>query len=350
MAYGYPGGGGNAGNTFIATLDLSGHLLVNYGRNLKQSVNRYSRITPVQKTRGSYLEFNPLDLAQMPNPDTQFEWAPGTPRPSGYDRTRGFRERTFTCARKAFSTTLDKRSVDVANWDVQKTHSEALAQDAMTHRIYRVVAKLTDSTQFPATHVVAAATLNGSGFTDGGTTSDPRIKKTLDAAARVVQQDTMGRVKWGNLSVLINVNTALKWSQTREIREYVMQQPDALKEITLEGGTNYNAAYGLPARLYGFNLVVEDTYYDPYSKFNASQVGTPVYPDNVATIFLAEGDLEKGEGSYSFNTCHVFAYEDMTVETKEDTWNRLVEMSVVMDYDVQIVSPVSGFKITNLFS
>lgn len=349
MAYGYPGGGGNAGNTFIATLDLSGHLLINYSQNLKQSVNRYSRLTPVQKTRGAYLRFNPLDIAQMPNPDTQFEWAPGTMAPSGFDRTRGFEERTFTCSRRAFATTLDKRSVDVANWDVQKTHAEYLAQDAMTHRIYRVVAKMTDAAQYDATHVDSATNLGG-GFTDAGTTSNPIIKKTLDAAATVIQRDSMGRVKWGQLTVVINNNTALKWSQTRELREYLMQHPEALKEITLEAGTNYNAAYGLPKMLYGFNIVVEDTYYNPYNRGNASAVGTPVFPDNVAMVVLAEGDLVKSEGAQSFNTVHVFAYEDMTVETKEDTWNRLVEMKTVTDYDVQVVAPVTGFKITNLFS
>lgn len=351
MSYGYPGGG-QAGNTYVATLDLSGHLLVNFSQNLKQSVNRYSRLTPVKQTRGAYLRFNPLDIAQMPNPDTQFEWAPGTMAPSGFDRTRGFEEKTFTCRRQAFPTTLDKQSVDIANWDVQKVHAEYLAQDAMTHRIYRVVGKMVDAAQYPSTHVETATNLGG-GFTQNGTTSDPFIKKTLDAAARIVQQDTMGRVKAGaGLTVVINHNTALRWSASREIREYVMQQANAYVMITGAKNENYNAAYHLPAQLYGYNIVVEDCFINLYPKGSTSAVGTPVFPDNVAMMVLAEGDLVRTGGSAveSFNTVHVFAYEDMTVEAWDDPKNRLIEMKTVVNYDVQVVAPVTGFKITNLFS
>lgn len=346
MAFGSPGG--NAGNTYVPTLELSGHLLVNYSRNMKKQVNNYCRITPVKQKRGAYLRFNPLDLARMPNPDTEFTWAPGNPSPDGFLINQGFEQQEFTTFRYAWSTTLDQESVDVANWDVKKAYADLLAQTAMTHRVYKVTKALTTTGNFDATHVATATALNGAGFTDAGTTADPRIKKTLDAAATIIQKDTLGRVKWGQLSVLINNNTALKWSQSREIREYLMQNPEAVKEIILDKN-NLNAAYGLPSMLYGFKVVVEDTYYVPYNKGNASAVGTPVFPDNKAVVFLAEGDLEQ-EGPYSFNTVHIFAYEEMNVEEKADAWDRLLKMRVVMNYDTRVVAPATGFIITNLFS
>lgn len=347
MAFGMPGG--NAGNTYIPTLELSGHLLVNFAQNMKQRINNYTRITPTKQKRGAYLKFDPLDLARMPNAATEFDWAPGTPSPDGFAHNQGFQEATFTCFRRAFSTTLDKESVDVANWDVKKTYADMLGQMAMTHRIYKTVTALTTSGNFAATHVVAASTLNGSGFTDTGTTASPLIKKTLDAAGLVVQADTMGRVRWGEMSVLINPTTALKWSQTRELREYLMQSPESVKEITLDP-SNLNAAYGLPKTLYGFKIIVEDAFYNTYNRGNSSAAGTVVMPDNKAVVLLAEGDLVKPEGGYSFNTCHVFAYEDMTVEEKDDPWDRLLKMRVVMNYTPEIVAPASGFIITNLFS
>lgn len=345
MAFGNPGG--NAGNTYVPTLELSGHLLVNFSRNMKQSVNNYSRITPVKQKRGAFLKFDPNDLARMPNPDTEFTWAPGTPSPDGFTINQGFEQSEFSTIRYAWSTTLDQEAVDVANWDVKKAYADLLAQTAMTHRIYKVCKQLTTTGNFAATHVATATALGG-GLTSAGTTADPIIKKTLDAAAIIIQSDTLGRVKWGQLSVLINNNTALKWSQTRELREYLMQNPEAVKEITLDP-SNLNAAYGLPKTLYGFKIVVEDSYYVSSNRGNATQTKVSVFPDNKAVVFLAEGDLEK-EGPYSFNTCHIFAYEEMTVEEKAESWDRFVKMRVVMNYDTKIVAPATGFIITNLFS
>jgi hypothetical protein len=129
-----------------------------------------------------------------------------------------------------------------------------------------------------------------------------------------------------------------------------MQHSEAYKAIRMDPDKNYNALYGLPDRLYGYNVVVEDTYYNTYNKGNSGETGSVVFPDNTIVMFLADGDLEQPEGASSFSTCHRFAYEEFTLETREDTWNRLVEMSVVIDMDVQIVAPPTGCIITNIFS
>lgn len=344
--YGHFGGGAS----YIPTLELSGNLLVDYGRNLDKLINRVVRKTPVKQVRGAYLHFNPLAQIRL-GAKAAYVWAPGTLRQTGHGNTQEFVQRTFQTERYDYPTTLDKRSVDITNWPVLKSHTSRLGQQATTDQWLRVATKMFDTANYPAANTDTASNLNGSGFTNGGTTSDPRIKNTLDAAARVIQKATMGRVTWGNLSVLINSNTALKWAATREIREYVMQNPDAIKNIILEkGDKNYNAAYNLPARLYGYNLVVDDVLYNSANEGAAGETGTFVVPDNKALVFLAEGDLEQADGVASYNTCHVFTFEDYNVETKDDEWHRLIYMNVVMDYDVQIVAPPTGFVITNLFS
>jgi hypothetical protein len=344
--YGFPGGD----NTNIPLLELSGNLLVEYGRSLKRLINRVVRRTPVKKAVGAYLHFDPLSLARLNNRPQGNKWAPGTLRPTGFQNTLGFTTRTFRTERYDYPCTLDKRAIDQANWPILKNHTEMVAQTAETDQWLTVVGKLFDTGNFPSTHTDTATNLNGQGFTQSGTTADPRIKNTLDAASAVIQKNTMGRVRWGNLSCLINHNTARRWSQTREIREYTMQQVNAYKNITGEKDPNYNEAYSLPSRLYNYNLVIDDVYYNPYNEGSSSAVGTVAVPDNKALVFLAEGDLEQAEGTASFNTCHVFEYEAWTVESKDDGWNRIVDMHVVMDYDTQIVAPATGFVITGLFS
>jgi hypothetical protein len=345
--YGHFGGG----SSYIPTLELSGNLSVDYGRNLDQLINRVVRKTPVKQARGAYLHFNPLAQARLNNHPQSNVWAPGTLRQTGFHNTQEFVQRTYQTERYDYPTTLDKRSVDLANWPVMKSHTARLGQQATTAQWLLVANKLFNVANYPSTHTATATALNGSGFTSGGTTSDPRIKNTLDAAMQVITRSTLGRVRWGTASVLINSTTALAWSKTRELREYVMQNPDAIRNIILEkGDKNYNANYNLPARLYGFNLVVDDVYYNSANEANASETGTQVVPDNQALVFLAEGDLEQEDGVASYNTCHVFTLEDYNVQAKDDEWNRLVFMNVVMDYAVEIVSPPSGFVVTNLFS
>lgn len=339
-------------DTFIPTLELSGSLMIDFARNLaKYPVNRYCKVTPVKQKRGEYLKFDPLTYARLgATPLTSNEWAPGTLRPTYFDKNLGFEVGTFTCTRKNFGKTLDKQGVDLANWPVLKAHSDALAQEAMTHRAYRVTQKMFDSTQYAASHAVSATTASGSGFLNGGTTADPRIKNAFDYAARLIMKDSNGKVQFGMLSALMNDVTASKLSSTRELREYVQQSPDALAQIRLRGGDSLNAVWGLPNVLYNYNITVESLYYNAYNLGNASAVPAPVVPDNSILIHLADGPQEAAEGAPSYNTCHVFAYEEMTVETNEDTRNRLIYLDIVMDYDVQIVAPVTAVLITNVFS
>jgi hypothetical protein len=343
----YPG----LSSTVIPLFELSGNLMVAYGRNEKDiRVNNYTRTTGVKSTVGNYLRFNPKDLARLPNLPQKPHWAPGTPSPTGFHETLGYEVIPFRTSREAFAKTLDKRSVDIASFPVMKTHTAALGQQAMTYVAYRCSTALTTTANFNASHVFTATTASGTGVLTGGTTADPRIKNAFNYAARIIQGDTFGAVKYGQLSVLMNHVTAQKLSSSREIREYVMQHNEAYKAIRLDQDKNYNALYDLPDRLYGFKVVVEDSYYNSGNRGNASEGPSVVFPDNTITVFLADGDLEQPEGASSFSTCHRFAYEEFTLETKDDTWNRLVEMRAVLDFDVQIVAPPTGCIITNVIS
>ncbi len=348
MAIVYPG----LSSTVIPLFELSGNLMVAYGRNQKDiRVNDYSRTTAVKSTVGNYLRFNPKDLARLPNLPQKPHWAPGTPSPTGFHETVGYEVVPFRTSREAFATTLDKRSVDIASFPVMKTHTAKLGQQAMTYVAYRVCTALTTTGNFDATHVFTATTASGTGVLSGGTTADPRIKNAFDYASRIIQKDTFGAVKYGQLSVLMNHNTAMRLSSSREIREYVMQHAEAYKAVRMDPDKNYNAVYGLPDRLYNYKLVVEDSFYNAGNRGAASaDVASTVFPDNTIVMFLADGDLEQPEGASSFSTCHRFAYEEFTLETKDDTWNRLVEMRAAMDFDVQIVAPPTGCIITNVFS
>lgn len=345
MATSYPGGN----DTFIPTLDLSGNLMVGFSRNVKKyPVNRYVSLTPVKKSRGAYLYFRPEDNARLLNLPHANKWASGTNRPVTNSTTRGFEEKTFTTTRYSYTTELDQRAIDLANWPVLKRHTEELAKDAMVARAYRSTTKMFDAAQYPAANVKTATVLGG-GFLNGGTTADPRILQAFTEADLIIQNATGGRVTPGELSVMFNHNTAVKLSRSRELREYVMQQEDAWKQITLSKDS-YNSAYYLPDVLYRHNVVVESLQYMDDPRGAAAETFTPIVPDNTALVFMREGDLESEEGEASYSTAHVFVYEDMNVEVWPDAKHRKVEITVTDETDEQIVAPVTAVLITNLFS
>lgn len=349
MAVGAPGGSGS----YVPTLELSGNLMVHYGRDLKASaVNRVAKVTPVKQRRGAYLQFDPLSIARLTNLPYSTHWPLGGLRPTGHDNKLLFQQQTFSCSRENFNTTLDTTSLDLANWPMLKMHSEILAQRAMTYKAYRVFTTLFTQSLYAATHVVTATVASGgAGFLQSGTTADNRIKNAFDYAARLIQQDTNGAVRFGNLSVVMNSTTALRLSSSRELREYMMQQPGARDLITLKD-KQWNQIYGLPETLYGYRVIVDDTYYNASEQNETGAVPGPVVPDNqIAVCFTDDGEMERPDSlAPSFNTVHLFAFEEFTVEATPDQRNRLTFLDVVMDFDVQVVAPPTGVIITNVFS
>ena len=354
----------NVGQLYVPTLELSGNLMIGFSRNIKDyNVNRYVKLVPVKKDRGAFLYFNPQDNARLPGYNSSAptrdgnKWPSGTASQRGFGNAARFYQGNFVTQRYQFAVTLDGKSVDLANFPVQKINTEILAQQAMTRRAISVCNNLFNSSNYPSSQVAATA----SGVSDvggnlyAGTTASPYIKKMVDYALYTIQKATMGSIRMPEVSMLMNVRTAMKLSQTREIREYVMQQAGAGDLIEGKGELYNTSTYGLPKKLYTVNVLVEDLFYDAANKSNdatitAADTGSPVVADNTLLFLVRSQDLEGVEGGMDRSTAAMFLYEDMTVESKYDPWDRLLDLRVVDDYDVQTTSPVSAFLVSDVSS
>lgn len=347
MAFGNPGGN----DTYVPALELSGNLTVAFSRNVQDyAINKYSRVTPVKIPVGPYLYFNPLDQTRMPNRPYGSRWAPGTVAPTGFHNTLGFEVRTYRTERYRESVTLDERSVQIANWDVQKKHTESLAQKLMTNRSYAMATLVTTAGTYPAANTATATALAG-GVLSGGTTADPRIKVAFDEAAMVIQAGTNGTIRFGNLGVVMNAKTAQKLSRTREIREYMMQSQYAKDMVSYENqGLTRTNLYGLPPVLYGYKVVVEDLFWNVNNKGAAADASTAVFPDNVIVMFHKDGDSDTDAMNMNYSSFHQFVREDMVVEAFPDPRSRLLEFTVTDEFQAKDVAPVSAFLITGVFS
>ena len=134
-------------------------------------------------------------------------------------------------------------------------------------------------------------------------------------------------------------------SMCQEIVDYVKASPEALAQIKGELGGR-NTRYGLPDKLYGFETFVESTR-KVTSRKGATRAVSSVFPTTQAVLCSRVGELEGVAGAPSFSTLVIFAYEEMTVETKNDSDNRRTIGRVVENITAKLAAPASGALFSN---
>ncbi len=344
-----PAGDYNGGfSGLIPLFDASGHLIVNYARNPKSfPVNNYTQMTNCPVGRGAYLRFDPISAHRIP---PNMKWAFGTPRPAGHTNQQAFSQQNFVTERFQASTTLDKFGVDVASFDVQKMHTERLAEQVMLNRTRVTNVVMTTTGNYPTANVINTGTTIAGAPLDQGTTANPILFNALMAASKLIQDGT-GVVKVGDLCVLMNDNTARRLARTREIREYVMQQEGAVGMIKMEKGFTLAGRYMLPDMLYRFCIFVEDARFTTSHPDAVSVTLSPTFPDDTMVVFLREGnDLEKGWNVGGFTSFTQFVYEDMVAEANVLPFDRVVQFAVTDQFTCEMTAPPTAVLYTNIWS
>jgi hypothetical protein len=146
--------------------------------------------------------------------------------------------------------------------------------------------------------------------------------------------------------LVISPTIANQLAQTEEVQSYVKNYPAALPFL---GGTDVFAKYGLPANLFGVQIVVDDSVKVTTKKGAASTTRSFVY-GNSAVFVSRPGGLVGVEGSTSFSTVQIMAFEDMTVENWDDPKDRRIEGRVIDNSSAELVAPVSGLLVADVTS
>jgi hypothetical protein len=343
---------GNPGNGYIPSFEASGKLVVGYSRNPKDfAINKWTTLTKVTKGTGYYLRITPENAARILDTTlANYVWPDGNDAPTGVWNMESFEFEPFLTKRYSYSFRVGYKAVEQAAWRILAVEAAFHAQQAMTAREVVAITKATTSGNWPASQVKTATTLGG-GFWDTGTATSPVLKKGLNAGAFVINKGTLGIVRPKDLVLVISPETADKFGRTQEVHTYLKESPYALAQVRGDDA-GQNGIWGLPDQLYGYNIVVDDTVYITSQKNVGGLAAAPAYamPSNSALLLGRPGGLMGVEGSPSFSTVHVFSYEEMTVESKDDPDNRRHQGRVTDDFGVEIVSPVSGLLVTNLFS
>lgn len=342
-------------NVFVPNAKSSGNLFVDFSRNINDfACLRYCQPVPVQQTVGIWYQMGLDQRARITDDDSAKQLFPdGLPRPKDQGNDEYFEEKSFRCQRRSYSSTIGKMTSEQAAWDEKDRRSRMLAQQAMTVRTNMIIAKMKDSTQYAASHVSDLATpgaITGvTGNWAASTIARLAIRRTLNHIKNLITLDTRAAVNSDDLLLIMSPDTAEQIAVSQEIVELVKQNI---------GGYDYLRAreefpkdtYGLPPRLYNTEVIIEKTVKVTAQKGLVTQTASYCLPIGTVIVAHKPSSLEGVEGGRSFSTCsiHIYRDDDMTVETDEVRWDRLTNVAVTDNFDVNMTAPVTGYLLQNV--
>ena len=330
-------------NTFIPTFSAAtGQIQIEFTRAVNRfPITQYAQIVPVQQMSGYYLRIDEEETARVVNTQ-DYQWPLGEDRPTGINSDIDWLQ--FTCQRFQSSFHIPQETARQAQWDVVASHARIAAAKMMTHRSFRMATQLTTSGNYTTgSNYFAAATDLVTGV---NITSTDGVQQIIRAAIEKIVQNTVGAVSPKDILLIVNPITARILATSEGVRDYVKNYPAALSFLK---GDDTFAAYGLPQTLFGLGgVVVDDTVRVSTRKGGANTrgffYGTSTAP---GMVFVSRpGGLVGNEGP-SFSSATVFAYEDMTVETLDDPWNRRVRGSVTDNSATVLTAPLSALYIAD---
>lgn len=340
MAFTVVGGGLS---TYVpSTNDLAtGALQVEFTRTVNSfAITRYAQIVPTTKMTGYYLRQDVPDNVRITD-TKEFAWPLGNDRPTG--KQNSFEFVSYSTERYAYPFYIPQESANQAAWDVVAQHARSKAQLAMTARTMRAASVLSTSGNWGSNYVATAATSPiSAGSWTNSSVANAYIQKTIQAVMRQVSLSSGGAVAPNQLIMVISPTIAQIVSQAPETKEYVKNYPAAL---SFYQGSDTFSRWGIPPTLFGLGDVVVDDSVKVTSKKGAASLSSSYVYGNGAYFLSRPGGLVGVEGSSSFSTLQIFAYEDMTVEQFNDPMNRRLEGRVIDNSVSAVVAPVGGYAI-----
>jgi len=335
-------------NTFVPTFSAAtGQIQIEFTRSVNRfPITQYAQIVPVQQQSGYYLRIDEQETARVVNTQDLL-WPLGEDRPTGINSDFEFNQ--FTTQRFQTSFHIPQETARQAQWDIVASHARIAAAKMMTHRSLRMATELTKTSNYNSSggsqNYYAAATNLVSGLT-GGITATDGVQQIIRAAIERIVQNTVGAVSPKDILLIVNPTTARIMATSEGVRDYVKNYPAAFSFLK---GDDTFAAYGLPQTLFGLGGVVVDDTVRVTSRKGATDARSFLYGTDSAPgmVFVSRpGGLVGNEGP-SFSTATVFAYEDMTVETLDDPWNRRVKGSVTDNSATVLTAALSGLYIAD---
>lgn len=350
MAFVMPG----QSNLYVPSHEATGKMIVDYARNEKKyTVAKWAKTVKVTKNHGLYFRMDFARRSYVADINGKDKlWRDGAMAPQGRDNTMGGEYLSYRTMRYADVFTLGDLAIGQADFDLIALHSGMLAQQMMILRTVQAAAICQTSGNFLAANVfdIGAGGAGNAGRWDVSTTARQDIKRSIDKAKQAILDATFASVDIDDLYLVMNDETASRLSITQEIVDMIKQSPDAYAYVKGEmSNKNPNAQWNLPPKLYGVNLVVDDTRYH-----STARRGTPTAtraldsdkPFMICSPMGAPSSAQSPNPAFLTN----FVLEDFTVETMKDKNNRLTSGRITDDRVFEITAPQTGVLFTDVLT
>lgn len=333
-----------------------GSLFVDFSRNITDfAVNRYCQPVPVQNDVGIWYQMGLDQRARIIDTNGGAQrWPDGTPRPMSVNNSELFQEFGYRTVRYNYPDEVGKMTSEQAAWDEIGRRQRALAQRAMTFRTVQVVSAMTTSGNYPSSHVSDLSTSSITGVVGNwaaSTSARLAIKRTLNHIKNVITLDTRGAVNSDDLLIVMSPDTAEQVAVSQEIVELVKQNLAGPQWLNVDDPAKFSKdRYGLPARLYDTEVIIEKTVKVTSMRGLGTQTASYVLPIGTVIVCHKPNALEGVDGGRSFSTASIQIYreDDMAVETDYVRWDRLTKLAVTDNFQVTMTAPVTGYLLTNV--
>ena len=337
-------------NVVVPNLEATNRLIVDFARNVTEfPVLKYTQIQPVKSMMGLWLDMTVEEAGRILNTDlSDFVWPDGQDAPTGLEEAESFQFKMFQAVRRVFKAAIGDLTRDNAQWDIINQNASIKARQAMTARTQAAVNKIFDTTLYPSTHVIDVNSTFGAKW-PAATTSNLVIRKSLNTAVQKIIDDTLGAVSAKDLVLVMSDNVAKAISESAEFADYLKGSPDALGALRYQykdeevGPKNF----GLPKRLYGLEVIVDDTRKVTTKKGQTKSI-SPVLPANMAAVIARPGALVVPYSPVAFSTCTFYMFQEMQVENIYDQINKRTLVRVIENYAVELTAPAAGVILTNV--
>ena len=323
--------------------------MIDFSRNLTDfALNHYTKLTPVDKMTGYYLEMTLEEAARVLSADdAEHDWPDGADAPDSNDGTESFEFKDFKTRRKAYTARLGNLGTEQASWDIIAQHSRIKAQQAMTARTMEALGVLTNVNNYLTGHQSNVADISGNSGTWAQSTSGRQdIQRTINHIAKTIGKATLSTVKKKDLVLVVSPDAATEIAESQEIVE--MLKGSRYGAPYIEGKQWDNSDWGLPGDLYGVKLVVEDAVKVTSRKGASAVAKDYVLAGADAMIVARPGALEGMYGSPEFSSCSIFVYSDFETYTKNDKDNEVTKIRIVDNRKAVMTAPVSSFLLSNV--
>ena len=339
------------GNTYIKDHASSGKMVVDFSRNVEEfALPNYIQYRKVPKQRGLYLKIDQRNAGRIVGGRVDdFVWVDGQDRPNPNNNGQEFQWLDFETVRRNLNEKIGDLAREQADWNVEVGQQALQAQQAMTIRTKLVHTALDLSANWDTEHYKTVTTIPGVGGTwDASLSTDQDIRRSINYGVKRILLSTLGKVRKKDLVWVMNPTTAMAISETQELIDVIKQSPEAMSQLTQ--ATGRWSEWGLPDKLFGVRIVVEDAVMVTSARGAASQTESFVMADGISYLLSRPGGLVSKTGGPSFSTATLFTKEEMTVEKTHDSYNRLMKIDVVDDVGVGMTAPAAGFAFRGCLS